>query len=340
MKNNTTNFSTFTQPSSMPMEHECCWICLSSQPATDLFQPCKCNSWVHRKCLHTWRYKGAHARSMTHCPNCATPYRVVPTYIPGTHIDTQRMYRQEIWKLWASIVVGFGALIGFIAGVSYLLDDTNKEVPVLMRYAMSSVLHGVPDSVEIETWRSDFHKKEIRVWPYYGILGLVVTSCIVLIANACCGISDGDHQRSVSSPLRTNYRYSTCPDCYCYNTDCYCCCDGPSYHHHHTHNNCGACCGDCCSGSNCNCSDCKGGGGGGSGDNPVVAILAVLLIVVMLVVVVSAVWVVVGYGIKKMNNGYGAYSMKLLAYSQERSGETTVLGRDELPPQACPASLV
>jgi hypothetical protein len=227
---------------------------------------------------------------------------------------TAQYYYTEMAKLWVGIFLAVGATIGLFAGFAYLVDTSNKNVPVIMKYAMSSVVHGVPDQDEMDQWRIDFHKKEVRVWPYYSVLGILCMSVATLIVFNLFGIDDREYNRIRGThPRRATYHTSgCCQNCYCRDVycDCYCCgnCDCP----HHS--------------GGCNGNDCKG---------DAMPVIVVLLIIVAAIIVISAVWVIVLWGLKKMVNNHDAYASRLFAYSQERSGETRVLGRDEADVPSC-----
>eukprot|EP00760_Papus_ankaliazontas_P032248 PhM_4_TR5708/c0_g1_i1/m.94667 len=312
----------------------CCWICLSDEARSELFQPCACNSFVHRSCLHRWRYTGTHLRSYTHCPNCANAYRLAHVYVIDTpeydkkHAETWAVYRQTIAIFWLKVALVLTLCLGVIATVTYLLDTRNKTVPVWISYGCASVLHGVPSEDDLKVWRDGFRSPQIRVWPYYCAFSVVITSCLVLAAIFYYDVDDSDPARVRSRRSRVQQYHN--------------------YHHHHPHHVCfcpDSCChGDCCCDDSCclrctddticnnmNCLDCSEltRGGGGSNSNDVVGCIAVMFVVIALVVVVSAIWTLVLYTLRRTSNIQRAYADRLFAFSEERVGETRVLGRDE-----------
>eukprot|EP00759_Apiculatamorpha_spiralis_P057831 PhF_6_TR8788/c0_g1_i5/m.13940 len=278
-----------------------CVICLSEEYQNDLFRPCLCKSYIHHVCLREWRHKGQNLRAYTHCPTCAYKYRVVTVDI-GKNYHSIREYYFNVAKFWVVLFFGLISMIGVYAGVSYLCDTTRKNVPVVVKYMLSSVIHGIPTTDEITKWRNDFYKDDVRVWPYYLLLGVLCTSITLLIGANVFGLNDTEYEQLPPHRRRSTGRCDRC----CDNCDVYCDCCGQ----------------DCCSASSCNCNcggncDCKGG------DGEAIAIGAIVIILfIVVIVVLSAVWVVVGFVVKRMANLHDAYSARLYAYSQERSGET------------------
>jgi len=65
---------------------------------------------------------------------------------------SRRLYFIEITKMWLSILCGILFVVGGFAGFAYLCDTGNKNVPVLMKWAMSSVVQGVPSAEDIDQW--------------------------------------------------------------------------------------------------------------------------------------------------------------------------------------------
>jgi hypothetical protein len=70
--------------------------------------------------------------------------------------------------------------------------------------------------------------------------------------------------------------------------------------------------------------ECKSDSGG-----PAILVVVVVVVILALVVLLSAVWVIIAFGIKRMTNIHNAFSTRMYAQCQEKTGETWVLGRDE-----------
>eukprot|EP00993_Chasmostoma_nieuportense_P000278 NODE_1258_length_1579_cov_53.567493_g1188_i0.p1 GENE.NODE_1258_length_1579_cov_53.567493_g1188_i0~~NODE_1258_length_1579_cov_53.567493_g1188_i0.p1 ORF type:complete len:512 (+),score=102.00 NODE_1258_length_1579_cov_53.567493_g1188_i0:8-1543(+) len=61
-------------------EDDICRICRSSEPASDLFSPCKCSGsmkYVHRACLQEWRSKTTNPLNRRFCSECRHPFLIV-----------------------------------------------------------------------------------------------------------------------------------------------------------------------------------------------------------------------------------------------------------------------
>ena len=326
-----------------------CQICLDegNTSAGELFQPCQCNSFVHRKCLQKWRFSGNNLRAYTHCPTCSFQYRVV-TVTYEHKSKTQYTYTTAMLEVWLGIILTCLAVIAGFGGFSYLVDTSQKNVPVAMKYAMSSVLHGLPNQTEINAWRDGYRGAD-HVWPYYTLLGVLCGSVFSLIVLHVIGVDDrspGQQSQkkrtrhctccdeTSSTSYSGNYYYYGNPyyggyyggQPYCHSCNgCYCDCDGCC-----NNNACGLCClpdnscsGGACSGG-CADADCKG-----EGAQVMVILVLIIVIVIAVMIIVSAVWCIIAFGVKRVSGYSVAYSERCYANAQERFGETRVLGRGE-----------
>eukprot|EP00759_Apiculatamorpha_spiralis_P047817 PhF_6_TR43351/c0_g2_i1/m.66396 len=190
---------------------ERCVICLSESDEENLFRPCLCKSYVHRKCLREWRHRGQNLRAYTHCPTCAYMYRVV-TVTMNLRQETKSFYYSRVARLWLLLIVGLFATIAGFAGFSYLCDTSHKNVPVVIKYALSSVVHGLPSSDDIDQWRDDFHKKDVHVWPYYTLLGILCTSITILLGAMTTGINDQEYNQLPSKRRQPTRECDCCTD--------------------------------------------------------------------------------------------------------------------------------
>eukprot|EP00760_Papus_ankaliazontas_P010490 PhM_4_TR1429/c0_g1_i2/m.66708 len=343
-------------------EDDKCWICLSASRPEDLFQPCHCNSFVHRTCLRQWRYTGNNLRAYTHCPNCAYQYRVTTVSINESQLHhTRSLYYHEIAKFWLFLLFLVGGTIAAFAGFSYLVDRSHKNVPVGMKYALTSIAYGHPKGGNATAvWEEEFKRPNVSVWPYYTLLGVVCLSILVLTVPGCVGLDDREYSQTVGAKDRTpvySYRhrgrgyccretqclYINCNACYCDCDVCWCCAEplnlrGLTPAH---------CMRDCCGtvamsndGSCCCCGDCDlknhhSDSCDGDAGSALLVIALVVLVFIIAVVVISAVWVIIVVTTKRLSSMHQAYSARLYACSQERSGETRVLGRDEMDAPSC-----
>ena len=332
-----------------------CQICLDEHNTScgELFQPCLCNSSVHRKCLQKWRFSGTNLRAYTHCPTCGFQYRVA-TVTYEHKGRTQYTYTAAMLKVWLTIILTSLAVIAAFAGFSYLVDTSQKNVPVAMKYAMSSVLHGLPNQTDINNWRDGYRGTE-HVWPYYTLLGILCGSIFSLIVLHCIGVDDRPQCRQshrkrdrvcsccdestnqstyygntyyVGNPYYYGYYggggYGYYPVCYSCN-GCYCDCDGCC-----NNNACGLCClpDNTCSGGGCG-DACSGNKCDGEAGQAMVILILIIVIVIAVIIVVSAVWCIIAFGVKRVSGYSTAYSERCDANAQEHYGETRVLGRDE-----------
>eukprot|EP00760_Papus_ankaliazontas_P022873 PhM_4_TR19057/c0_g1_i2/m.3451 len=350
---------------------EACWICLSNNNSVDLFRPCACNSFVHRKCLATWRFTGRNLRSWSHCPNCASPYRIVygRTATPEQAAECRRrkrsaraLYYRAVLMLWLTLLLSICGTIAVFAAIAYGIDGDSKNIPVFVKYCMTSVAAGVPSTEDVEKWRDDFNDAETAVWPYYTLFGSLCTSVVVLIVFHVLGLSDREEHNEEDRPRRerrpcctccrghTHYHYDAIwwycyfPNVYC---DCNDCCCGASIGDINPATTCQACgdnCAGCCEGIGCkDCADtcrvdscggchnpCGDGGGSGGGDGGVLIIVFVVAIIVLaLIILISALFVIILFVVKRIGTMYGAYTSRLMAMTEDRTGYSRVLDRDE-----------
>lgn len=311
-----------TLPVPNPLEATC-WYCRQCEPAGELYKPCPCESLIHRNCFRQWRTGWINPRNYFSCPNCMHSYNLERVRTASTE-SKERMrtnYRMAVVKVWASVVVVFGAVVAALAGISYGCDTSEKNIPVAVRVLLTSVVAGFPNSNSTTMWHEEFKRPDVAVWPYYSLFGLFLTSILILVSFSCigCTFDESDRRRS--------------GHCNCLDD----CCVGASNGLNvwvvpDGGGNCCSCC-DCtvdrggCHGSHCgNCSggsvNCDGGGDAGP-------IIAVIILVIVVIIIFSAVLVVLLFAIQKCSLLYDRLTAMLLSQQSELEGETVVLGMGE-----------
>ena len=287
-----------------------CWHCGKSTMPETLYQPCRCGTYIHRGCFRQWRAGWINPRNYFQCPNCLYSYnieRVKPATTESKERIVQR-YRCAVLQVWLVTLLVLAFFVDFFAVISYYADTSDKNVPVGMKYMLSSVINGFPDSNSTDVWRAEFKLPQYHVWPYYTLLGVLCTSILILTAFMFVGCTFDEDERKRKG------------GCNCCND----CCNGINY---------GGCyCYDPC--PHCDCSRCYCGGGGGcnfsgggGGNLGEAAIILVLVIVV--VVIFSAIFVVIMFCIQKVTLLYDRVSDMLQNQQWELEGETVVLGIHE-----------
>jgi hypothetical protein len=175
-------------------------------------------------------------------------------------------FRCRMVMFYLAMLLILAALIGGIAGIAYGADDDDKNVPVGVKYMMTSVVSGLPPDNATTIWREQFKQPHVAVWPYYTLLGTLCAAIIILIAFACIGCTFNEDERprrkcsdqcgcggsGNSGSDMWIYSYWGCYNCNTPMDSCYCPCD--------------KCCDDCCGNGSARangggCGNCSGGGG-------------------------------------------------------------------------------
>jgi hypothetical protein len=258
---------------------KCCWLCNTSNVTEEtgsLFTPCLCPRPVHRGCFRQWRQGWMSPTNYFECPLCDTAYniqRVRPEDDASlVEHEADRRYNKKVMCTWLALIVVLAATVASIAGIAYLCDASQKRVPVVMKYMMTSVASGLPTGNNTTAiWEAEFKDPQHHVWPYYLLLSALVVSVGILVA---VPLSSCRSQTS-NGPSRT------CGDQCCHGP-CNVCSSGcwwmwwfnktpPHYNHGAFHDppnkpSLGICRAACC----CGCCCCAGGAGcclvdGGSG---------------------------------------------------------------------------
>lgn len=309
-----------------------CWFCKSGSgcdgatPGNELFCPCDCYTPIHRECFRRWRGSWMNPRNYFGCPTCGHSYQLQQV-LPGTDASRARVvraYRIAILKIWLVVILGFAGLSMAVGGIGYGADKDEKNIPVAVKCLLTSVISGFPNSNSTTEWREDFKRPEVPVWPYYSLLGIFVTSLVVLIAFLFTGCSFDENDR------RRRGHCTCCDDC-CDGTNgcvwmCYDPCptshigSGDGTQHCDCTVNGGGCNGDC---GNCNSS----GSSGDCGDAG--AILAVLVIVIIAIVIFSAIVVLILAMIQRCSLLYDRMTDMVRQQELEREHEVIVLGMHE-----------
>ena len=292
-----------------------CWFCNKSNDANQLFQPCTCSTLIHRECFRKWRTGWINPRNYFCCPNCLSSYRI-ERLRPATTASKERILRQYrfgLLKLWVASFVVLGVALGFWAGLTYGSDTKEKNIPVAMKFLLTSVVSGFPNRNSTAQWHEDFKKPDVAVWPYYTIFSLFLTSCSILIAFCFvgCTFDESERKRNRCGPCCDD---DCCNNVYCYSCYCYDPCP---------HTRCNEC---------ANCSCCSGGGSCGDFgkcDGNLGYLLVVIVIVVIVAVIFSAIVVVICFAVQKYTLLYDRCTDMLLNQAKELEGETQVLGINE-----------
>jgi flagellar basal body-associated protein FliL len=325
---------------------EHCWLCNTSDVTEEsgcLFTPCLCHRPVHRGCFRRWRQGWINPSNYFKCPLCDTKYNIERVRSDAntiTEAEVRRRYNKKVAWMWVGIVVALAALIAAIAGIAYGCDTSKKNVPVAMKYLMTSVASGMPPKNATAIWEAEFKEPQYHVWPYYSLLSAVVVSLMILIAAPIYSCRFEEKDRSSRSCG------DQCCTCTCNN-----CCEGcyywwwfnsvPPYRGNRTilyggptgngSNNCCCCPGSSCNGCSCdgcgkcdaNSCDCKGGGGNlGEG-------AAILILVVVVIVLISAIFVIIFFAIRRMSLIHDRLTDMLLNQQLELESQTIVLGVGE-----------
>lgn len=285
-----------------------CWACNQTNNPETLFKPCNCSGLIHRHCFRKWRQGWINPRNYFSCPNCMTRYNM--ERIRERALDSEdrirRHYRIQLIKLLLTVFLVIGLGVFAIAGISYGADP-HKNVPVAIKYMLSSVVSGIPSGNATDVWEANFKDPNVRVWPYYTLFSIFIVSLIILFT--FCGLGctfDQNDYRARPCCDDCCPRNATCYGCYIYQPcpDCNCNCN--------------------CSGGgggwgNCSGGDCKGGG----------EVLIVLLLIIVVAVILSALFVVIFYVAQKCALLYDRCTHMLLAQAEELEGDTIVLGLNE-----------
>jgi hypothetical protein len=300
-----------------PGDTASCWYCRRGDPVGELYKPCSCDSYIHRKCLRQWRSGWINPRNYFSCPNCMYSYNLEQVR-PATTESKERMvanYRLSVIKVWAVVVLAFAGVVAVLAGISYGCDTADKNIPVAVRCLLTSVVGGFPNANSTTQWREDFKQPDVAVWPYYSVFGLFLTCVLVLISFVCFGSTFQESDR------RRSGHCSCCDDC----------CSGATNGLYVWTVPDRACC-DCTVGSD-GCHGCGGGScGGGGGDCNVGdagGIVAVIILIVVVIVIFSAIVVVALFAIQKCSLLYDRLTSMLASQQSELEGETVVLGMGE-----------
>jgi hypothetical protein len=298
-----------------PGDTASCWYCRRGDPVGELYKPCSCDSYIHRKCLRQWRSGWINPRNYFSCPNCMYSYNLEQVRPPTTESKERMLanYRLSVIKVWAMVVLAFAGVVAVLAGISYGCDTADKNIPVAVRCLLTSVVAGFPNANSTSQWREEFKQPDVAVWPYYSVFGLFLTCVLVLISFVCFGSTFQESDR------RRSGHCSCCDDCcsgatngvYVWNVPDRSFCD------------CTVGSNDChgCSGHSCGGGDCNGGDAGG--------IVATVILMIVAAIIVSAITVVALAAIQKCSLLYDRLSSMLASQQSELEGETVVLGMGE-----------
>merc|ERR1719197_2359302 len=106
-----------------------------------------------------------------------------------------RHFRIRMALFYGGMLLLLFALIGGIAGIAYGADDSEKNVPVGVKYMLTSVVNGLPPANATTIWREQFKQPNVAVWPYYTLLGSFCAALLILIGFAFVGCSFDETER-------------------------------------------------------------------------------------------------------------------------------------------------
>eukprot|EP00760_Papus_ankaliazontas_P014488 PhM_4_TR16087/c1_g1_i3/m.38402 len=129
------------------------------------------------------------------------------------------IYAFGVLKLWLFLVCVIGGSVAAFSGFSYAVDHAHKRVPVGVKYALSSVVEGFPSSNSTSEWEAEFKRPEVRVWPYYTVLGLLCTSVLILTVPQIFGLDHRVREHRHREPCHA------CDGLCCRNNNIHCYCD-------------------------------------------------------------------------------------------------------------------
>ena len=289
-----------------------CWFCGKDDRPELLYIPCTCNTLIHRDCFRQWRTGWINPTNYFQCPNCMHDYNIerIKPSTTESEIRIWRRFRLEVAKMWFATFFVIGVIVAAIALIAYYSDRSEKNVPVGVKYMISSVVNGFPSSNSTAEWRENFKRPDVYVWQYYTLLGCVCTAILILVVFAFLGCTFDESKRE---------RKGVCNCC----GDC---CRGSSSS---TNGDIFWCiyCNDvtCPNPSDCNqsCGNCDLGGCDGEG-----AVIAafVIVIVVVIAVLLGALFVIILYAAQKWALLYDRFASMIKAQAAELEGETVVLG--------------
>ena len=313
-----------------------CWFCHraggtnGNGTADELFCPCNCYKPMHRECFRRWRSGWMNPRNYFGCPTCGHSYNMQEVRSPSdvTRERVERAYRIAVLKMWLLVIFGFGGLSMLVGGIGYGADTSEKNVPVFVKCLLTSVISGFPNSNSTTEWRESFKQPDVPVWPYYALLGILVTSIVVLIAFLFSGCSFDENDRRRQGHCRC------CDDCCSHDSGfvwmCYDPCPTTHFHHHHDSNccdcavgssGCHGSCGDCNTSSS---GDCGGGGGGDIG-----AAIAIVILVIVALIIFSAIFVIVIAMVQRCSLLYDRMTDMIRNQQLELVEDVVVLGMYE-----------
>lgn len=318
-----------------------CDCCAQGMEAGELFRPCNCNNktrFFHRHCFRQWRQGWINPRNYFCCPDCMTAYRIERVKEASLKSETRdrivQHFRIRMALFYLGMLAVLFALIGGVAGIAYGADTEDKNVPVGIKYMLTSVVNGLPPANATHIWRRQFHEPNVPVWPYYTLLGTLCAAILILIGFACIGCTFDERERprrscseqcgcggrgSSTSSTSDMYLWWGCYNCNTPCDACYCPCD--------------ECCDQCC--GNGSSGGCGGGGGGGCGDCGKCDMkgggeaLIIILLIVIVIVLLSAIVVIILYTVKKWTLFHDRMTDMIKNQASELESETIVLGIDE-----------
>lgn len=325
----------------IPAAHDVCWYCSSRGNESDLYKPCVCSTFIHRQCFRKWRTGWINPKNYFSCPNCMYNYNIERVR-PESDLTREKIiqqYRLKVASLWLSTIIAFGIFIAAVAVIAYFADDSDKNIPVGVRYLLSSVAGGWPNSNSTKEWRANFKQPDVYVWPYYTVLGILCASfCVVVlfcaagctfnesdrkqrtcdVCSNCCNTSDAYIVYSVSDNAALSHStrvqsanpQNSSEDGCCRN------CSGCQNFNLNT-----VCCTTCDCSGDLDC-DCKL-------DGDAAILIVIVVVIVVIAVILSAIVIIVLFAIHKWALFYQEVNRMLINQQQEMEGETMVLGVNE-----------
>jgi hypothetical protein len=276
--------------------------------------------------------------------------------------------RRKIALLWLGISAFVAAAVSVIAAIAWAADQSDKNIPVAVKALLTSVAYGFPNSNSTQEWRDEFKLPSVHVAQFYGLFGAFVVACAILLLSlctrteahqrsqeesaACCGCGCCGAVAFCESQCEPGGACEDCNDSKCSGCDLFSCCGKPRPLAGHASNstdadpasrqssNCSNCSNCNC---NCNCNDCancsradccSGCGCSGCGDCKCDAkaldpVLGGIILAVIVLVLVSAIFVIVGFAIRRTAQLHDSIATMIRSQQLELENQTVVLGMDE-----------
>jgi hypothetical protein len=317
-----------------------CWICCKAEPVNEFIRPCQCNFPVHKSCIEKWRSTSLTPEKYYYCPNCKGKFttKKIKNEVSGDEIkNIQREYYCKVSFFIFFFLAFWMFIITLWSVFAWGCDKDYKNIPVFIKYIMSSIAYGFPSKNETAIWRKDFKDPDVKTWQYYGLFGSVITAIctLLLLWTEYYYTSEQSYWKKYLTNTQKyglEKKYGTyfcciscCICCHEYNDNNTClriennrtksCCDGNCGGNC---GNCNCCCCDNC--GNCNCSNC--------GNDACIFVL-ILVVIIIVIVLISAICVLIGFMVYKVSEYGLIYNKMIHLRTLENNGVIVICDRSE-----------